>query len=216
MESQIEKFNRRKQKTEALKNKGVSKMTEEKKNTLDEQIAEAKKAWESAGLAVEDFPKGNSEETLKEIREKIAKATEGKESSSAEKPAEKAVEQLQQAGFAAKVVGDGQSVVSQYPQAEQTMPRGSTVLLYTEEGQESLPTVVPAITGQTLEEARQTLLQAGLNLRTSGPAGQDGAVVIAQSLPQGQSTQQGDLVRAVFAVENLPEDADALADQTGD
>ena len=134
----------------------------------------------------------------------------------AEKPAEKAVEQLQQAGFAAKVVGDGQSVVSQYPQAEQTMPRGSTVLLYTEEGQESLPTVVPAITGQTLEEARQTLLQAGLNLRTSGPAGQDGAVVIAQSLPQGQSTQQGDLVRAVFAVENLPEDADALADQTGD
>ncbi len=89
MESQIEKFNRRKQKTEALKNKGVSKMTEEKKNTLDEQIAEAKKAWESAGLAVEDFPKGNSEETLKEIREKIAKATEGKESSSAEKPAEK-------------------------------------------------------------------------------------------------------------------------------
>ena len=91
MESQIEKFNRRKQKTEALRNKGVSKMTEEKKNTLDEQFTEAKKAWENAGLAVEDFPKGNSEETLKEIREKIAKAKEGNVSLSSGEPAEKEI-----------------------------------------------------------------------------------------------------------------------------
>ena len=46
-------------------------MTEEKK-TLDEQFIEAKKEWEAAGLAVEDFPKETTEETLTAIRKKIA------------------------------------------------------------------------------------------------------------------------------------------------
>ena len=82
MESQIEKFNRRKQKTEALKkNKGVAEMSKENK-TLEEQFAEAKKAWETAGLDPDDFPKEVTAENLNIIRQKIIDAQDAKKQTS--------------------------------------------------------------------------------------------------------------------------------------
>lgn len=124
---------------------------------------------------------------------------------------EQAQKDLMEAGFATKIVGDGAQVLGQYPAAGQSLPRGSTVVLYTEEGWDTLATVVPAVTGQTLEQAQQTLLRAGLNLRVTGPY-EDTAVVLSQGLTAGEQVQQGTVVSLSVGFLELPEDGDSLDD----
>ena len=101
-------------------------------------------------------------------------------------PAEAAAAKLQEAGFAARVVGGGETVLSQYPAAGETLPRGSTVLLYTEENAARQVTTVPSAAGQTLAEATETLHAAGLNIKAAGAAEMEGAVAVRQSSPAGE------------------------------
>ncbi len=124
------------------------------------------------------------------------------------KNAEHAVAQLQESGFAAKVLGSGDSVVEQYPAAEQTMPRGSTVLLYTEEGMELLATQVPATDGQSLTQVQASLQQAGLNLQAVGAVQSEAAVAVSQSLPAGESAVMGTAVTVEFRDPTTPPDGD--------
>lgn len=124
------------------------------------------------------------------------------------KNAEHAVSQLQESGFAAKVLGSGDSVVEQYPAAEQTMPRGSTVLLYTEEGMELLATQVPATDGQSLTQVQASLQQAGLNLQAVGAVQSEAAVAVSQSLPAGESAVMGTAVTVEFRDPTTPPDGD--------
>ena len=124
------------------------------------------------------------------------------------KNAEHAVAQLQESGFAAKVLGSGDSVVEQYPAAEQTMPRGSTVLLYTEEGMELLATQVPATDGQSLTQVQTSLQQAGLNLQAVGAVQSEAAVAVSQSLPAGESAVMGTAVTVEFRDPTTPPDGD--------
>ena len=89
------------------------------------------------------------------------------------KNAEHAVAQLQESGFAAKVLGSGDSVVEQYPAAGQTMPRGSTVLLYTEEGMELLAVAV----SQSLQAGESAVMGTAVTVEfrdpTTPPDGDD-------------------------------------------
>ena len=124
------------------------------------------------------------------------------------KNAEHAVSQLQESGFAAKVLGSGDSVVEQYPAAEQTMPRGSTVLLYTEESMELLATQVPATDGQSLTQVQASLQQAGLNLQAVGAVQSEAAVAVSQSLPAGESAVMGTAVTVEFRDPTTPPDGD--------
>lgn len=128
-----------------------------------------------------------------------------------EKNVENATELLQQAGFAAKVLGNGETVCSQYPQEGEILPRGSTVLLYTEEEQE-VTTVVPSVSGMTVEQAQATLSAAGLNLKADGPLEGDGVVAVQQDAKEGECLPQGSLVTVTFCDLNLPEDGDSQDD----
>ena len=120
--------------------------------------------------------------------------------------AEAAAAKLQAAGFAAKAVGGGDTVLTQYPEAGQTLPRGSTVLLYTSEDAARQVTVVPSAAGQTLAEATETLHAAGLNIKAAGAAGAEGAVAVGQSSPAGEQLPQGSLVTVTFYDYTVPED----------
>lgn len=116
-----------------------------------------------------------------------------------------AVTRLAEEGLAARVIGEGERVTMQAPEAGQQLPRASTVLLYTEEGGPQRITEVPALAGQTLDEARQTLAAAGLNLDPQGALGSDAAVAVSQEFEAGQSLPAGSVVRVRFyevAVEN--------------
>ncbi|WP_140401634.1 penicillin-binding transpeptidase domain-containing protein [Gemmiger sp. An50] len=124
------------------------------------------------------------------------------------KNTEHAVAQLQENGFAAKVLGGGDSVVEQYPAAGQTMPRGSTVLLYTEEGMELLATQVPATDGQSLTQVQANLQGAGLNLVAVGAVQSEDAVAVSQNLKPGESAAMGTAVTVEFRDPTAPPDGD--------
>ena len=110
---------------------------------------------------------------------------------------DKALERLANNGLTGKVVGEGETVLRQYPEAGQTLPRGSTVLLYTTDAQ-PLSVTVPSLAGQSYDQAVAALRAAGLNLCAEGPAWSQGAVAVSQSLTEGQSVPMGSVVTARF------------------
>ena len=128
------------------------------------------------------------------------------------RPVETAAAQLQASGFAARPVGGGETVLHQYPAAGETLPRGSTILLYTEEGAKRQVTTVPSAAGQTLAEATETLHRAGLNIKAAGAAGASGAVAVRQSSPEGEQLPQGTLVTVTFYDYTVPADEDVKMD----
>lgn len=110
---------------------------------------------------------------------------------------EAAAARLAEDGLVARIIGAGERVTAQVPAAGSVLPRASTVLLYTEEAQQRM-TEVPALTGQSLAEARQALAAAGLNLRPEGALDAAGAVAVRQDQPPGQSLPVGSVVQVQF------------------
>ena len=125
---------------------------------------------------------------------------------------ETVVKKLMQAGFAGKVVGNGGTVLAQYPVEGETLPRGSTIMLYTEEDGQQMTTVVPAVVGQTVEQAQATMNAAGLNIKAEGPSNSQSAVAVKQDVQQGEKLPQGSLVTVTFCEMDLPQDGDSQDD----
>ena len=84
--------------------------------------------------------------------------------------------------------------------------RGSTVVLYTEEGVNAVQITVPSVLGQTAQQAEATLAAAGLNLKRAGVPLQAGTVAVRQSAPAGTTLPAGGTVEAAFYDWSLPED----------
>ena len=107
-----------------------------------------------------------------------------------------------------RVIGDGNTVVDQFP-APGTLidPTTGSVLLYTE-GAERENVKVPRVTGLSPVEANAAILSAGLNIELFGigdPLGHTDAAVTAQSLPPGEVVPRGTVVRITVL---YPDDAD--------
>ena len=115
---------------------------------------------------------------------------------------------LMEAGFASKIMGEGEKVIEQYPEKQTQLPRGSTIVLYTEEAMEQAITQVPLLTGLTSERACQLLQKAGLNVSFSGPVQSPSAMVAGQSEPKGALTYSGSLVRLSLWDAAVPPDGD--------
>ncbi|MDO4566982.1 MAG: penicillin-binding transpeptidase domain-containing protein, partial [Oscillospiraceae bacterium] len=103
---------------------------------------------------------------------------------------------LQPLGLSYTVIGSGTEVVAQYPLAGQSLPRGSTVILYTEET-EQRSVEVPDLSGRTPESAESALQSLGLNIRVSGSASST-AEAVSQSLEAGASVPAGSVVDVEF------------------
>lgn len=99
-----------------------------------------------------------------------------------------ATETLQRAGFTVKTVGGGSSVVSQFPAYGTKMSTGSTVILYTEQGETTM-VPVPDLSGKSAQNARSALTSSGLNIEETGAYAGSGSVVV-----KSQSPRAGDKV----------------------
>lgn len=77
---------------------------------------------------------------------------------------------IESMGLKYNIVGDGETVVKQVPLRGTEMPKGCTVILYTEEDYEEDMVTVPDLTGYSLEKANKKLASIGLNLRPLGGA----------------------------------------------
>ena len=111
---------------------------------------------------------------------------------------EQAQKRLAQAGLACKVLGGGPEVLGQNTSPGEKLPRGSTLLLFTEPSMSVRPVTVPALVGQEVRQVRAALTAQGLNLRARGPADAPGAVAVAQLLPPGQTAAMSSVVEVWF------------------
>lgn len=105
---------------------------------------------------------------------------------------ENAKSQLTNAGFSAKIVGGGDTVTSQFPSAGLAVPKGSTIVLYTDSSDQPMVTM-PNLIGKTYKNAAAALAECSLNIRING-ATSSSAVVSSQSQYAGESLPMGTII----------------------
>lgn len=90
---------------------------------------------------------------------------------------------LESAGLTAQVVGGGQTVKAQSPEAGIQIPRGGTVVLYTEDNPQVQTAQVGNYFNQNAQWAIETLKSMGFNVLTKGaPEDGENIVVVSQSV----------------------------------
>lgn len=100
-------------------------------------------------------------------------------------------------GLTYKVVGSGEKVIKQLPQAGNTVYNGGTVILYTEES-ESQTVTVPSLTGLTVSEVNSAAASAGINVEFSGSLTSSTVRSYAQDVNSGETVPIGTIVTVYF------------------
>ncbi len=120
------------------------------------------------------------------------------------KTVQQAKSALTSAGLNINVVGSGETVLKQLPAFGETLNKGGTVIVYTEEGENGKKTaVVPNFIGMTQSEANSAAHAAGLNIKYSGNT-TSGNISKAydQSIPKGNEVAAGTTVTVYFRDES--------------
>ncbi len=98
------------------------------------------------------------------------------------------------------VLGSGDTVIRQVPAQSSAMPKGCTVVLYTEDAEPKYVTV-PDITGKTVEDAERMLAKVGLNLKPLGGAAKKAdARCSGISEYKDRQVEPGTIIEAYFIV----------------
>ena len=106
-------------------------------------------------------------------------------------------------GLEYKVVGGGETVVKQVPSSGQSMPKGRTVILYTEEDYEEELVYVPDLTGYSVKDANKKLSKLGLNLKPLGGAAHNtGATCSGVMNYKDCYVPKGTVIECYFIVNN--------------
>lgn len=110
-----------------------------------------------------------------------------------------AIKMLDEEGFEVKTVGDGDTVISQMPAYNQSMPQNGIIVLYTEPDAERLTATVPDLRQMSVSQANKYALSAGLNIKISGNALNAGELVsYDQSLEVGEEVEYGKTITVYF------------------
>ncbi len=105
---------------------------------------------------------------------------------------------LESQGFTAKVVGNGDKVISQSPVSGQNIQMNGVVVLYTEAGNNESEAKVPELTGLSISEANQRAVNSGFNIKISGAAIDSEVISYRQSTPAGESLNLGSTITVYF------------------
>ncbi len=100
------------------------------------------------------------------------------------------------AGLEYTVIGDGDTVKSQMPSANSTIPKNGTVVIYTDDTTEKKQTTVPDFSGMTISQANQAATNAGINIKISGST--TNATAYSQSVDKGNKVEVGTIVTVSF------------------
>ncbi len=116
-------------------------------------------------------------------------------------PVEEAKEELAKEGYeyTVRVIGEGQTVVAQVPNARIITPVNGVVVLYTQNNLEKEMSVVPDFSGMTVSQANRIAVGAGLNIRISGSAsGESTVIAYKQDVPEGETRESGSVITVSF------------------
>ena len=100
-----------------------------------------------------------------------------------------------------KVVGSGEKVIRQLPEAGDKVITGGTVILYTEETAGEKVTV-PNLTGLSATEVNTKAASAGINIEFSGNTTTGGLKSYKQSIAEGTQVDAGTIVTVYFRDES--------------
>lgn len=96
-----------------------------------------------------------------------------------------------------KVVGNGETVVKQLPEAGNSVYNGGMVILYTEESEPQSATV-PNLIGLTASEVNTAAAAAGINVEFSGSMSSNTVLSYAQDIAAGETVSLGQIVTVYF------------------
>ena len=97
-----------------------------------------------------------------------------------------------------KVVGKGDTVLSQSPSSNTTVPSGGVVVLYTEKNSKKT-TTVPNFKGLTISEANSLAAQNNINIEISGNnLTSSNVVAYSQSTEKGTKVEIGAVITVKF------------------
>ena len=98
-----------------------------------------------------------------------------------------------------KVIGDGDTVIAQYPDAGRELPSDGMIVLYTQTDYKEETVTVPDFTGLTVSEANRVAINSGLNIKISGSSLNSGTVyAYKQSVEAGTSVNMGEIITVSF------------------
>lgn len=110
-----------------------------------------------------------------------------------------AKQMIQDAELKINVVGDGDVVVAQCPAYGQPVPKGGTVVVYTDASSEKKMVKVPDLTGLSVSEASERAKSYGLNIRLSGnQLTETGVVSHSQNIAVETEVEQGTVITVYF------------------
>lgn len=103
-----------------------------------------------------------------------------------------------------KVIGNGDTVVSQSPEAGRTAPANGVVVLYTESGVEKQTAQVPDFTNLSVAQANSLAISCGFNIKISGSSfSSSGVVAYKQEYEQGTELELGSVITVYFKTSGI-------------
>ena len=97
-----------------------------------------------------------------------------------------------------QVVGNGETVIRQLPEAGNQVPNGGIVILYTDGAADGKTVTVPNFVGMTATEANKEAAKAGVNIEFSGNISSSGLKAYKQSAEAGTSVEAGTIITVYF------------------
>ncbi len=96
-----------------------------------------------------------------------------------------------------QIVGNGENIIRQLPEAGNQVMSGGVVILYTEESEDKTVTV-PNLVGLTATEVNTASAKSGINIEFSGNTSSAGLKSYRQSIPAGEQVKAGTIVTVYF------------------
>ena len=106
---------------------------------------------------------------------------------------------VQNSGLNSIVMGKGDTIISQIPEPSAHIPKGGTVVLYTDSESKQSVVKVPKLTELSIYNVNKAAAMANLNIKISGTDlnGQD-VVSVTQSIPEGTEVKPGTVITVNF------------------
>ena len=106
---------------------------------------------------------------------------------------------VQQGGYNAVIMGEGETVISQVPIAESRLPQQGTVVLYTdEESVKSDIVEVPDLTGMSVSDANYWASMYNLNISIVGSNAEGEGISYSQDIKPGSKVKSGTVISVNF------------------
>lgn len=107
--------------------------------------------------------------------------------------------ELESLGLNVNVLGSGDNISSQIPDATRQIPKGGKVVLYTDNESTETTVTVPNLIGKSIYTVNNELANCNLNLKISGASSGSGEIISkSQSIAEGSQVPPGTIVTVNF------------------